>query len=240
MDSIEKKVYDRYRKRLSSIIKKKYKKISTEEARSKKIYFSSKDNINQKVKELSAQIYQTYLPIIEKEIDVELSEFLKSDKFTESVKNERNLSKKKLTFKSLKKYQDFKINIDNNFLQVLYDEVNDDTDNLISKEELKYITLLIVYKIIDYIRNGYCVKISTILNIWTEQRDMRLNLPGIKKRLIEDRIIPKIKLCKSFGYKLFTTINKDNKAIINYYQAKMDRFLMLLKVKQGVSQDEKN
>ena len=68
-----------------------------------------------------------------------------------------------------------------------------------------------------------------MMSIWLDQRDIRINLPEIKERILSDRLIPKIALGSAFSYKLFQAINEDNVAIMNYYQSKMERFLMLIK-----------
>ena len=112
----------------------------------------------------------------------------------------------------------------------LLQEINSDTkEPEISREEVKYILLSILYKIIDYLKEGYKIKIGTMMSIWLDQRDIRINLPEVKERILSDRLIPKIALGSAFSYKLFQAINEDNVAIINYYQAKMERFLMLIK-----------
>lgn len=229
----EQKVYNKYKREISKIIRAKYKRKAHEEAKIKKIYFKSGENVRKKIDEISQELYKTYLPIIEEEIDIRLNEFLNSEKFKKAVKAENDLIKKKLNYKSLKKYQEFEININNTFLKNLYQEVNNCDDIEITEEEIKYILLSIFYKIIDYIKDGYVVKIGTVFKIWLDKRDVRVNLPDVRTRILEDRLIPKIELCKTFGYKLFHSINIDNKAIMNYYKAKMDRFLMLLKVKQS-------
>ena len=46
-------------------------------------------------------------------------------------------------------------------------------------------------------------------------------------------MFPKLKLCSSFDTSLFRIINKDNESIINYYKAKAERLLILLKVKNA-------
>lgn len=233
MDKIEEKVLKSYRDNISRIIRRKYRKKALLEARSKKMYFPVGENNRDIIKNLTNDIYATYTVIIESEIEVLVSEFKNSEKFQKAINAEKELSKKKLNFKSLKKYQEFKINIDKKFLKLLYEEVNSDDQIKISIEEIQYIILLIFYKIIDYIKNGYKVKVGTIFNIWLDKRDMRINLPDVKNHLLENRIVPKLKLCKGFSYNLFNAINKDNEAIINYYKAKMERFLMLLKIKGG-------
>ena len=75
-----------------------------------------------------------------------------------------------------------------------------------------------------------------LFTIFTQKRDIRVNLPDDKincERILEDRIIPKVKLCRAFDFKYFLEINKNNKAILNYYKEKAERYLMLLKIKKG-------
>lgn len=76
---------------------------------------------------------------------------------------------------------------------------------------------------------GYRLKIGTILYIWLNKRDVRVNLPNVKSKIISDRLIPKIKLCNNFDRTLFLEINKNNQAIINYYKMKAERYLSLFK-----------
>lgn len=231
MDKIEEKVCNKYRNKVSKIIKKRYSKKAKEEARSKKIYLESGGDMRKKISELAKQIYKTYSPIIETEIEEKVTSFINSDKFKLAVEAEKSI--KKLNYKSLKKYQEFKISVGNGFIDRLYEEVNADSEIIISKEEIKYILLSTIYTIIKYLKDGFTVKIGTILKFWLTKRDVRVNLPDVHTRILEDRLIPKVALCKSFDYKLFHSINQNNEAIINYYKAKAERFLMLLKIKQG-------
>lgn len=111
----------------------------------------------------------------------------------------------------------------------MYEEINSDGQSEMSKEEIKYILLSILYTIISYMQNEYIVKISTIFKMFLTKRDLRINLPNIHNRILEDRTIPKLELCNVFDHKLFQEINKNNEAIQNYYKAKSDRLLTLLK-----------
>lgn len=232
MNKIEEKICKEYRTKISKLVRSKYKKIAHNDAVSRKIYLEAEENSRKKIQELARQIYQTYEHLIDTEIESRFNDFVSSPKFKESVNREIDLQNKKLSYKSLKRYQDFKIGIDKSFIKAMLDEVNVDGEPEINEEELKYILLLILYKIIDYIRDGYKIKISTLCTIWIEKRDFRVNLPDVKSRILEDRLMPKLKLCKKFSYELFNEINKDNKAIINYCKAKLERFLILLKIKQ--------
>lgn len=233
MDKLEQKVLKKYKQRITKIIKSKYKDKSLNEAEKQKYCLSATKNMRKSINDLAKDIYQTYLPIIEEEVENRVEKFKNSDRFQKAIQAEKLINKKKISCKSLKKYQEFEIGINNTLLENLVNEVNSDiSEPEMSKEEVKYILLSILYKIIDYIKDGYKVKIGTMMSIWLDQRDIRVNLPEVANRIISDRLIPKIALGKSFSYKLFQTINHDNTAIMNYYQAKMERFLMLIKKKK--------
>lgn len=230
MNKIEEKVLKKYKKEISRIIKNKYKKKSRVEADKQKFYLSSAKNMRKPISELAKDIYKTYIPIIDIEIENKVNDFLESEKFRKAVEAETTINKKKLSCKSLKKFQEFEIGISNSLLEKLIIEINSNSaETPIEKEEVKYILLSIMYKIIDYLKEGYRVKIGTMMSIWLNKRDVRVNLPDVKQRILEDRLMPKISLCRTFGYNLFHTINEDNIAIMNYYQAKMERFLKLIK-----------
>lgn len=231
MNKIEEKVFNKYKRHITKIIKNKYLKKAKQEAKNKRFYLEAGGDMRKKLDDTIKQIYKTYSLIIEEEISCKLESFIKSDKFKQLVEAEKKV--KKLNYKSLKKYQEFRIGFNNYFLDKMFEEVNKDSENIISKEEIKYILLLTFYKIIDYLKQEYLIKIGTILKIWLVKRDVRINLPFITNRILEDRYIPKVALCKSFDYKLFHKINEENSAIINYYKAKSERFLMLLKIKSG-------
>lgn len=234
MNKIEEKIYKKYKREVSRLIRNKYKKKATTEAENEKFRLKAEKNMRKSIDNLAKTLYQTYIPIIEEEIQAKLDSFIESDKFKNAVKAEHEANKKKLNYKSLKKYQEFEIGINNDLLENLYQEVNSDKSECeLSKEEIKYILLCLLYKVIDYLKEGYKIKFGTIFKIWLEQRDIRVNLPNVRNRIIEDRLIPKIELCRSFGYNLFQEINKDNTPIINYYRSKIERYLMLLKVKQS-------
>lgn len=230
MDKIEEKVLKKYKREISRIIKNKYRNKSQIEAERQKYCLTATNNMRKSISALAQDIFKTYLPIIEEEINAKLEKFRQSDKFQKAIQAELKVNKKKISCKSLKKFQEFEIGINNSLLDNLLQEINSDTkEPEISREEVKYILLSILYKIIDYLKEGYKIKIGTMMSIWLDQRDIRINLPEIKERVLSDRLIPKIALGSAFGYKLFQAINEDNVAIMNYYQAKMERFLMLIK-----------
>lgn len=230
MDKIEEKVLKKYKREISRIIKNKYRNKSQTEAEQQKYCLSATSNMRKSISILAQDIFKTYLPIIEEEINAKVERFKQSDKFQKAIQAELKVNKKKISCKSLKKFQEFEIGINSSLLDNLLQEVNSDTkEPEISREEVKYILLSILYKIIDYLKEGYKIKIGTMMSIWLDQRDIRVNLPEVKERILSDRLIPKIALGSAFGYKLFQAINEDNVAIMNYYQTKMERFLMLIK-----------
>jgi len=230
MDKIEEKVLKKYKREISRIIKNKYRNKSQIEAERQKYCLTATNNMRKSISALAQDIFKTYLPIIEEEINTKLEKFRQSDKFQKAIQAELKVNKKKISCKSLKKFQEFEIGVNNSLLDNLLQEINSDTkEPEISREEVKYILLSILYKIIDYLKEGYKIKIGTMMSIWLDQRDIRINLPEVKERILSDRLIPKIALGSAFSYKLFQAINEDNVAIMNYYQAKMERFLMLIK-----------
>jgi len=232
---IEAKVYKKYRQRVVSFVKNKYKKISELELRNKKIYLE-KGSAYPELKKIKSEIYKSYAPIIEMEIREKLAEVLNSESYESALKAEEIVQRKRLHYKALKDYQNFPITIPDIFIDLLYNEVNSNlanNENIIEKEELKYLTFLSMYAIIDSIRKGFKIKLGTCLKIWADKRDVRVNLPDFRNRIMSDRLIPKVELCKNFGYRYFQKINQNNEAIINYYQAKMERYLILLKIKKG-------
>lgn len=234
MSKIEEKIIDRYKKHITKLIKRKYFLLSEQEAKNKKFYLEKKSNTPENIAKIQKEIYANYSEIIESEIEIRVEQFVNSEKFKKSIESQSKLEKRKLSYKNLKQYQDFTINILQSFLDLMDEEVNKDKNlKKISKEEIKYILLLVFYKIINKIREGYKVKVGTLFYIWIEKRDVRVNLPSASKRIIEDRLIPKLKLCRSFGYEVFKSINKDNEAILTYYKEKLERFLLLLKLKRS-------
>lgn len=234
MNKKEEKIIKKYKNKISTLIRHKYKKISEQEAKQKKIYLENSEYNKKSLNDLKKEIYATYSDIIEEEIKIKVEEYINSDRFKQTLKAEEKISKRKLSYKSLKQYQEFNLNIPKYFLDELYKEVNKNiSEPGITVEEIKYILLLTMYKMIDCLKNGFKIKIGTICHIWFEKRDMRINLPNIKDRILENRLVPKIKLCKSFDYELFKEINKDNQAILNYYKQKIERWLILLKIKNG-------
>ena len=225
---LEEKVLSKYRREITRVIKNKYRRKSILEAKKNKFQLFDEGNMRDSVNEFAKDIYKTYLPVINEEIEERVNSFKESDEYQDAIRAEMSVNKKKLSCRSLKRFQEFEIGISSNILEGVFEEVNSDGSN-ISKEEVKYIILSILYKIIDYLRLGYKIKIGTMMNIWLDKRDVRVNLPDVRQRILEDRLIPKIKLCSSFDYNLFQSINKDNKAIMNYYRAKMERFLNLMR-----------
>ena len=212
----------------------KYRNKAHNEALASKMYLDKEDNTRQ-FGILKRQIYRTYMPIIDEEINYRLNEILKSPRFEQAVKAEIALNKKTLHYKSLRRYQSHPIHISSEFLNLLSLEVNNNMheNDVISINELRYLTLIIFYAIIDYIRDGYKIKFGTLFRIWCEKRDFVSNLPLTNGKIKSDYLFPKVKLCKAFDNTLFNKINEDNEAIMNYYKAKMERLLILLKIKKA-------
>lgn len=230
MNKTEEKVLKKYRREITRIIRNKYKTRANNEARAQKFCLPAKKDVGTRVEDLAKDIYESYIPVMLEEIEIKVNEFYNSYQFKKNVENEKKINKKKVSYKSLKRFQELKIGIHSLLLDKLYEEVNKDgAENPIEKDELKYILLSIIYKVIEYMQNGYKVKIGTLFTIWLEKRDVRVNLPDVETRILEDRLIPKIALCPQFSYRLFQAINKGNTALINYYKAKTERFLLLLK-----------
>lgn len=88
------------------------------EAKLKKIYLQNDVDVRKEINNIANQIYTTYLPLIEEEINIKSVEFLNSEGFKKSVSAELELNKKKLSCKALKKFQEFEIHIPNNFWKI--------------------------------------------------------------------------------------------------------------------------
>ncbi len=231
MDNIEKKIYKKYIKKIKNSVRNKYKKLANKEALEKKIYLN-KDNCSENFSILKNDIYKSYIPLINDEINSRIENILNDIKFQNTVEIEKELSKKKLHFKALKKYQKLPIHISEKFLDELFLEVNSGIikkSDIINKKELKYLTLLIFYAIIDNIKQGKIIKFGTIFRIWCNKRDFISNLPNIEEKIKLDMFFPKLELCYNFNNRLFKLINIDNEAILNFYKAKTDRYLKHLR-----------
>lgn len=234
MKYIEDKIRQKYLKMIKKSVINKYKTKAHNEALESKMYLDKEDNTRQ-FGFLKRQIYQTYMPLIDEEISYRLNEALNSPRFSKAVEAEKALKKKTLHYKSLRRYQQQPIHITTEFLNLLSEEVNRHApqDDIISINELRYLTLTILYAIIDYIRDGYKIKFGTLFRIWCEKRDFVSNLPLGEHKIKEDYLFPKVKLCKVFDNLLFNKINEDNEAIMNYYKSKIERLLILLKIKKA-------
>ena len=123
MNKIEEKIYTKYKREVSRLIRNKYKKKATAEAENEKFRLKAEKNMRKSIDNLAKTLYQTYIPIIEEEIQAKLDSFIESDKFKNAVKAEHEANKKKLNYKSLKKYQEFEIGINTDLLENLYQEV---------------------------------------------------------------------------------------------------------------------
>jgi hypothetical protein len=234
---IEKCLKKKYLKRITNIVKRKYKNICNTELKNKEFYFEKgkKSVSEQKIKE---QILKSYEPIIEQEIKYLYENIINSDTYQNALENEEKLQLNRLHYKNLKEYQKFPIHIPESFIDAILNELSDvsaSSERAFSREEVQYLTLITLYGIIDYIKQGFEIKIGTVLRFLSKTRDVRVNLPDEKiecSRILEDRIIPKIKLCKEFGRNYFMKINENNQAIINYYKEKTERFLILIRNKK--------
>lgn len=234
---IEKCLKKKYLKRITNIVKRKYKNICNTELKNKEFYFEKgkKSVSEQKIKE---QILKSYEPIIEQEIKYLYENIINSDTYQNALENEEKLQLNRLHYKNLKEYQKFPIHIPESFIDAILNKLCDasaSSERAFSREEVQYLTLITLYGIIDYIKQGFEIKIGTCLKFFSKTRDVRINLPDEKiecSRILEDRIIPKIKLCKEFGRNYFMKINENNQAIINYYKEKTERFLILIRNKK--------
>ena len=234
---IEKCLKKKYLKRITNIVKRKYKNICNAELKNKEFYFEKgkKSVSEQKIKE---QILKSYEPIIEQEIKYLYENIINSDTYQNALENEEKLQLNRLHYKNLKEYQKFPIHIPESFIDAILNKLSDvsaSSERAFSREEVQYLTLITLYGIIDYIKQGFEIKIGTCLKFFSKTRDVRINLPDEKiecSRILEDRIIPKIKLCKEFGRNYFMKINENNQAIINYYKEKTERFLILIRNKK--------
>lgn len=238
---IEKCLKKKYLNRITKIVKNKYKRLCNIELKNKDFYFEKgkKTFLEQDIR---CKIMKSYEPLIENEIKYLYQNVLSSESYQIALENEQKLQLNKLHYKNIKEYQKFPIHVSDNFINYLLTEINKDIKNNykpFTKEEVQYLTLITLYSIIDYIKQGFIIKIGTCLNFLSNIRDIRINLPDEKiecSRIIQDRIIPKVKLCKEFGKNYFMKINENNQAIINYYKEKTERFLILIKIK---NKDEK-
>ena len=235
---IKKALERKYYKRISKYIRNKYKKVAENELKNKDFYFEKGKTYIQ-IDKYKKNIIKSYEPLIQQEIEDMYKSTLSSKKFEKALKSEEELCTKKLHYKNLKDYQKFPIHIPDNFLEALNNELNlnlSQNEKAFEKEEIQYLTLISLYAIIDCIKENFIVKIGTVLKFFKNTRDIRINLPDSKincPRILEDRIVPKIKLCPRFDYKYFLKINENNKAIMNYYKEKMERYLIGIKVKNA-------
>jgi hypothetical protein len=233
---IEKGLQKKYLKRITNTVRNKYRRICETELKNKEFYFEKGKKYSTE-QEISAQIMKSYEPLIEQEIKYLYENILNSDTYQNALINEEKLQLNRLHYKNLKEYQRFPIHAPEDFINDILNELirtSAPSERPFSKEEVQYLTLITLYGIIDYIRQGFEVKIGTCLRFLSSIRDIRINLPDEKiecSRILEDRIIPKVKLCKEFGRNYFMKINENNQAIINYYKEKTERFLILIRGK---------
>ena len=234
---IEKGLQKKYLKRITNTVRNKYKRLCDTELKNKEFYFEKgKKTISEQ--EFRAQILKSYEPLIEQEIKYLYENIINSDTYQNALKNEEKLQLNRLHYKNLKEYQKFPIHIPESFIEAILNELCGTctmSERPFTSEEVQYLTLITLYAIIDYIKQGFEIKIGTCLKFLSKVRDIRVNLPDEKiecSRILEDRIIPKIQLCKEFGRNYFMKINENNQAIINYYREKTERFLILIRNKK--------
>ena len=234
---IRKKLESKYKKRITNFVRNKYKNIAISEVQNKRMYLD-KGKSADKLKKIEREIYKSYEPLILEEISDKLDRIFNSKEFSDALYEAEKANRNRLHYKCLYDYQKLPISVPIVFIEQLKEYLNSNLCNgeyEYTYEELIYLTLLTIYAIIDCIKQGLIVKVGTLFTIFTQKRDIRVNLPDEKincERILEDRIIPKVKLCRAFDFKYFLEINKNNKAILNYYKEKADRYLMLLKVKK--------
>lgn len=234
---IEKGLQKKYLKRITNTVKNKYNRICDTELKNKEFYFEKGKKYTSE-QEVRAQILKSYEPLIEQEIKYLYENIINSDTYQNALKNEEKLQLNRLHYKNLKEYQKFPIHIPEYFIDAILNELCGTcatSERPFSREEVQYLTLITLYGIIDYIKQGFEIKIGTCLKFLSKTRDVRVNLPDEKiecSRILEDRIIPKIQLCKEFGRNYFMKINENNQAIINYYREKTERFLILIRNKK--------
>ena len=234
---IEKGLQKKYLKRITNTVRNKYKRLCDTELKNKEFYFDKgKKTISEQ--EFRAQILKSYEPLIEQEIKYLYENIINSHTYQNALKNEEKLQLNRLHYKNLKEYQKFPIHIPESFIEAILNELCGTcatSERPFTSEEVQYLTLITLYGIIDYIKQGFEIKIGTALKFLSRTRDVRVNLPDEKiecSRILEDRIIPKIQLCKEFGRNYFMKINENNQAIINYYKEKTERFLILIRNKK--------
>lgn len=234
---IEKALLKKYLKRITNTVRNKYKRLCDTELKNKEFYFDKGKKYAEE-QEIRIQILKSYEPLIEQEIKYLYENIINSDTYQNALKNEEKLQLNRLHYKNLKEYQKFPIHIPESFIEAILSElcgICETSERSFTPEEIQYLTLITLYGIIDYIKQGFEIKIGTALKFLSKTRDVRVNLPDEKiecSRILEDRIIPKIKLCKEFGRNYFMKINENNQAIINYYKEKTERFLILIRNKK--------
>ena len=234
---IEKSLQRKYLKRITRTVKNKHKRLCDIELKNKEFYFEKGKKVQSEQK-ICKEILKSYEPLIQQEIEYLYQNILDSDSYKIALENEEKLQLNRLHYKNLKEYQIFPIHVPEDFIEEILIEINSNLNKSIrqfTKEEIQYLTLITLYGIINYIKQGFVIKIGTCLKFISKTRDVRVNLPDEKtnSRILEDRIIPKVELCKEFGRKYFMKINENNEAIMNYYKEKVERFLILIRSKNN-------
>jgi len=200
---IRKNLESKYKKRVSNFVRNKYKNLAISEVQNKRMYLD-KGRSADKLKEIEREIYESYEPLILEEISDKLDRIFNSKEYAYALEQAEKANRNRLHYKCLYDYQKFPVSVPTSFIEQIKEYLNSDLDTgeyEYTYEELMYLTLLTIYAIIDCIRQSLTVKIGTIFTIFTQKRDIRINLPDEKincERILEDRIIPKVKLCRSF------------------------------------------
>lgn len=228
MNKYENKVYQKYKKFITRSVIRTYRNMAKREAQSKKIYLDDV-NVNKQIKDIEKDIFKTYSALIEDEISYRLEKVMQSEKYRIAIEKEKYLSKKNLSYKSLKMYKECPISISPRFLEILSEEMG---EHNIPIQNIKYLTLVLIYGMLKKIKDGYRIKFCNLFYIWCDKRDFICNLPDKVNRIMPDRLIPKFKFSKAFDRKLFHKLNEDNEAILEFYRQKSERLLMYLGLKK--------
>lgn len=230
---LENKVIEEEKAKIRKRVLNKYRRIAQEEVKNHKIFLDKTPELKAHIQELQNKLLQEYQDFIEQEVEEKVKQFKKSKRFKDQLRKKIRSTLKIPTLKQIKKCQKLPIRIPKEFILLLQKEINKDCSekDFIEIQEIEYITMNVLFAIIKRMTDGFKVKIGTICKLWVEKRDIVVNFPDVKERIQEDRLIPKMELCKIFDHQFFKRLNAKNEAIINYYKQKTERMLMLLKIK---------
>ena len=230
---LENKVIEEETAKIRKRVLNKYKRMAKEEIKNHKIFLDKTPELKEQIQELQDRLLQEYQEIIEQEIEEKVKKFKKSKRFVDQLRKKIRSTLNIPTLKQIKKCQKLPIRIPKDFILLLQKEVNKDCSekDILDIQEIEYITMNVLFAIIKRMIDGFKVKIGTICRLWVDKRDIIINFPEVQNRIQEDRLIPKMELCKIFDNQFFKRLNTKNEAIINYYKQKTERMLILLKVK---------